>query len=192
MSAVLSLVGLTVAALSPGLGNFATAIALGLLGVDARLRLKVACVFGFFETAMPLLGLALGQQAVLRFGGITTTAGAILLGLTGIYTVISAVRARSNPGRTELHTWGLPQLCLVGAALSIDNLIIGFALGTYHTAIVLVAIIIGTASVALSLLGLELGAHLNARFGQRLSKHSELLAGIVLLAISAGIGLGMI
>ncbi|MGI8312851.1 manganese efflux pump MntP [Saccharopolyspora hattusasensis] len=192
MSAVLSLAGLIVIALSPGLGNFATSIALGLLGVDAQLRLKVACVFGSFETAMPLLGLTLGQQAAMRFGEVTTMAGAILLGLTGLYTVISATRSRSNPGRTDIHTWRLPQLCAVGAALSIDNLIIGFTLGTYHTAIVLAAIIIGTASVALSLLGLELGAHLGARFGERLSKHSELCAGAVLLAISAATGLGMI
>ncbi|MBB5159649.1 manganese efflux pump MntP [Saccharopolyspora phatthalungensis] len=189
---MLSLAGLVVVALSPGLGNFATSIALGLLGVDVRLRLKVACVFGSFETAMPLLGLALGQQAALRFGGVTTAAGAVLLGLTGCYTVVSALRSRSNPGKTEVNTWRLPQLCVIGAALSIDNLVIGFALGTYHTAIVLAAVIIGTASVAMSLLGLELGAHLGSRFGERLCKHSELSAGVVLVAVSVGMGLGMI
>jgi putative Mn2+ efflux pump MntP len=49
------------------------------------------------------------------------------------------------------------QLLVTGIALSIDNLTIGFARGTYHVNLALAAITIGTVSVTLPLTGLELG-----------------------------------
>jgi hypothetical protein len=52
------------------------------------------------------------------------------------------------------------RLLISGFALSIDNLVIGFALGTYQVAILTGAIVIGLVSVALSMIGLELGARL--------------------------------
>jgi|ERR1039458_9563089 hypothetical protein len=60
--------GLILVATALGLPNFAAAIGIGLSGVDARVRLRVAIVFGVFETAMPLLGLFLGRQLAASFG----------------------------------------------------------------------------------------------------------------------------
>ena len=48
-------------------------------GVDNRTRVRVAVVFGLFETAMPLIGLAIGHGAATYLGSATKDAGAALL-----------------------------------------------------------------------------------------------------------------
>jgi len=54
--------GIILVAAALGLSNFAAAIGIGLSGVDGRLRIRVAIIFGFFETVMPLFGLLIGQR----------------------------------------------------------------------------------------------------------------------------------
>jgi putative Mn2+ efflux pump MntP len=77
----------------------------------------------------------------------------------------------------------------VGAlAPSIDNLAVGFALGTYHVSVPLATAVIGTVSVVMSLAGLELGARIGMRAGQR----SELLGGLILIGVGVAIGAGVI
>jgi putative Mn2+ efflux pump MntP len=71
------------------------------------------------------------------------------------------------------------RLLITGAALGIDNLAVGFALGTFHVSLAVAAVIIGAVSVTLSLIGLELGNRIGAKTGER----SELLGGLVLIAV---------
>ena len=68
-------------------------------------------------------------------------------------------------------------------ALSIDNLAVGFALGTYHVSFAIAAIAIGAVSVVMSLSGLELGHRLGTRTGRR----GELLGGLVLIGVGIAI-----
>ncbi len=75
------------------------------------------------------------------------------------------------------------RLLITGVALSIDNLAVGFAMGTYPVSLILAAIIIGVVSVGMSLLGLELGRVLGYTLGQR----GELLGGIVLIIVGIAI-----
>jgi len=74
-------------------------------------------------------------------------------------------------------------LLVTGIALSIDNLAVGFALGTYHVDLAVAALVIGAVSVALSLIGLELGARIGTRTGQR----GELLGGLILIAVGIAV-----
>ena len=53
-------VALLLVAMSLGLSNFAAAVGIGVTGTGARTRLRVGLIFGFFETAMPVLGPAAG------------------------------------------------------------------------------------------------------------------------------------
>jgi manganese efflux pump family protein len=176
-------------AASLGLSNFAAAIGIGVTGLDARTRLRVGVVFGLFETAMPILGLALGQSLARTLGHAAHWIGAALLIATGAYALIQALRndSRSTPPAAvpELQTG---RLLITGLALSIDNLAVGFALGTYHVSFALAAIVIGAVSVAMSLAGLELGDRIGAKMGQ----HGELLGGIVLIAVGAALGAGIL
>jgi putative Mn2+ efflux pump MntP len=77
---------------------------------------------------------------------------------------------------------------VTGAALSIDNLAAGFALGTFHVSLALAAVVIGAISVAMSLIGLELGNRIGARTGER----GELLSGLVLIGVGVAVASGII
>ncbi len=79
-------------------------------------------------------------------------------------------------------------MLVTGAALSIDNLAVGFALGTYRVGVAAAAIVIGAVSVALSLLGLELGSQIGTRVGNR----GEIAGGLVLIGVGIAIAAGVI
>jgi len=103
-------------------------------------------------------------------------AGSVLC-LAGLYAWVTALRT----GKDHEHPTNYPinRLLVLGAALSIDNVAIGFALGSYRVNVLASALIIGSVSVALSLVGLEIGARLGERLGQR----SELVGGAVLILV---------
>ncbi|MGH2892656.1 MAG: manganese efflux pump MntP family protein [Solirubrobacteraceae bacterium] len=167
---------------SVGAGNFAAAIAIGLAGVDRQVRVRIAVVFGLFEAGMPVVGLVVGRSLSGSLGSRAHLVGGGLLILVGLQTGISALRS-DDDAPSALAGAPLPRLILLGAGLSIDNLVVGFALGARNTPLVLSVIVIGAVSVGLSLLGLELGSHLGAEVGLR----SELLGAGVLVAVGAAI-----
>ena len=183
------MLALVLVALSLGLSNFAAAIGIGVAGVDARTRVRVGVVFGIFEAGMPILGLALGHGLASALGHAARWVGAGLLIATGAYGLIQALRAGAAgasgpPGEQQQ----LGRLLVTGIALSIDNLAVGFALGTYHVSLLAAAAVIGTVSVVMSLAGLELGARIGMRAGQR----GELLGGLVVIGVGIAIGTGVI
>ncbi len=173
-------------AASLGLSNLAASIAIGIAGVNRQLRTRVALAFGLFEAGMPIVGLLLGREVAHALGSRAHIIGGALLIATGAFTVVQAIRT-TNASRSAL---ALPagRLLLLAASLSIDNLIVGFALGAYDVPIVLAVITIGVVSVALSLVGLELGE----RLGARVERHSELLAGLVLVCVGIAITSGLL
>jgi manganese efflux pump family protein len=181
---------LLLVAVSLGLSNFAAAVSIGVTGIDARTRLRVGLVFGIFEATMPLVGLLLGHGLAHALGHAAHWIGAGLLIATGGYAVLQAVRAQAQqqhnpPAETSQRTG---RLLVTGFALSIDNLAIGFALGTYHVNIAVAATIIGVVSVTMSLIGLELGGRLGAKTGER----GELVGGFVLIGVGIALATGVI
>jgi putative Mn2+ efflux pump MntP len=91
-----------------------------------------------------------------------------------------------TPGHGTPGHGGLPRLLLSALALSLDNLVVGFALGTYQVAILVGAVIIGAVSVVLSLAGLELGARLGGWAGER----SDQLGGVILISVGVAVAAG--
>jgi putative Mn2+ efflux pump MntP len=183
---VTGIVGLLLVSVSVGLSNFAGAIGIGLSGIDAKTRLRVGIAFGLFEAVMPIIGLLVGQAVAGYFGNVAKyVAGAVLV-LTGAYTIIQGRRAEAE----EEHSTGLrtPHLIITALALSIDNLAVGFALAVYKVQIVVAAITMGVVSVAMSLLGLELGS----RLGARIEAWSEELGGAVLIGVGIAIASGVL
>jgi manganese efflux pump family protein len=80
----------------------------------------------------------------------------------------------------------LGRLLASGLVLSMDNLVVGFALGTYGVSVAGGAILIGSISVAMSLVGLELGGLL----GQWAGRRSEQMSGLILILVGAAIAGG--
>ena len=187
------MVALLLVGASLGLSNFAASVGIGVGGVDARARLRVGIIFGIFETAMPILGLLAGRGLAGTLGRAAHWIGAALLIATGAYALIQAVRSqRSRPDRDPAAGAGAGQptrrLLITGLALSIDNLAVGFALGTYHVGLIAAAVVIGAVSVAMSLIGLELGRYLGERAGDR----GEILGGLVLIGVGLAIAVGLL
>jgi putative Mn2+ efflux pump MntP len=176
---------LLLVAVSVGLSNFGAATAIGVSGVERGLRLRVALIFGIFEAAMPVVGLLIGRSVAHDLGGSAKLVAGGVLCLTGAYAVVSELVG--GPRAAEASGPSTGRLLLLGAALSIDNLAIGFALGTYQVNLVVAALAIGVISVALSLLGLELGS----RLGDRLGRRSELISGAVLIVVGIAIATGL-
>jgi putative Mn2+ efflux pump MntP len=182
------MLALLLVALSLGLSNFAASVGIGVSGIDGRTRLRVGVIFGVFETGMPILGLLLGRSLANALGHAAHWIGAALLIATGAYAIVQALRSRS--GKTPAAPAGqrTGRLLVTGAALSIDNLAVGFALGTFHVDLAVAAVVIGAVSITMSLLGLELGSRLGTRTGDR----GELVGGVVLIGVGVTIAAGVL
>lgn len=181
------LISLLLVSLSVGLSNFAGAIGIGLSGIDARTRIRVGIAFGLFEALMPLVGLLIGQAAAGYIGRHLTSyvAGGVLI-LTGAYTIWQGRRVKQE--HTGAKTLPTQRLIVTALALSIDNLAVGFALGGLGIPIVLAAGTMAVVSVAMSLVGLELGH----RLGRRVEEWSEELGGAVLILVGIAIAAGLL
>jgi putative Mn2+ efflux pump MntP len=186
------------AAVAVGLSNLAASIGIGVTGVTARTRLQVGLVFGVFEAGMPIVGLLIGQRIASDLGQAVRWPGAILLMIVGASGLVRSLResrksAVGTPGESRhpgqppaSRSPRLGRLLVSGFVLSLDNLVVGFALGTYQVAILTGAILIGAVSVTMSLAGLELGGLLGRWAGQR----SEQLSGLILILVGAAIAGG--
>ena len=185
------MLALLLVAISLGLSNFAAPNGIRDSGIDAHTRLRVGVIFGLFETAMPILGLLLGRSLASILGHAAHWIGAALLIITGLYAVLQAIR---SPGSKDARRPTAPdgprtgRLLVTGLALSLDNLAVGFALGTFHVSFLIAAVLIGAVSVAMSLLGLELGGRLSSKAGDR----GELVGGLVLVGVGAAIAAGVL
>ena len=180
------MLALLLVAVSLGMSNFAASIAIGLSGVDARLRLRIAVSFGLFEAGMPILGLLIGRHAASALGSHADLIAGCLVIATGIYSLLNPLHSEQQPPPTASQPIG--RLLITGFALSIDNLVVGFALGAYNVSVPLAAVVIGVVSIAMSLAGLQLGA----RLGERVEHRSALLGGIILIAVGIAIAAGVL
>jgi putative Mn2+ efflux pump MntP len=182
-------------------------------GVTAKTRLQVSLVFGVFESGMPIVGLLIGQRIASDLGQAVRWPGAILLMVVGAFGLVRSLRdsrksatgespqpaavpatpvvpatafAAATPVVPAVPPSRLGRLLISGFVLSLDNLVVGFALGTYQVDILTGAILIGAVSVAMSLAGLELGGLLGRWAGQR----SEQMSGLILILVGAAIAGG--
>ena len=180
------MIALLIVAAAVGLSNFGAAIGIGVSGAGGATRIRVAVVFGAFEAGMPLLGLALGRGLASGLGQLTHWLGAAVLITIGTASLVYAWRGRNRGRGREEGQWRAGRLLVSGLALSLDNLAVGFAIGTYHVNLAVAAVVFGVVSVAMSLVGLELGNTIGAAAGDR----SELIAGALLVAVGAAMAAG--
>ncbi len=185
MHAILSLLLVSV---SVGLSNFAGAIGIGFSGISVRTRIRVGVAFGFFEALMPIIGLLLGQAVAGFFGHYGKYVGGAILILTGLYTILQGRVLQVEEKARMPRSMRIQSLLVTALALSIDNLAVGFALAVYHVQVVVAAVTMGAVSVAMSLVGLELGH----RIGKRAEAWSEEVGGAVLILVGLAIAVGLL
>lgn len=141
--------------------------------------MRIAGTFGFFQTAMPLVGwlcvhtIAEAFQSFQRF--IPWIALALLLYL-GIKMIVEGVREQGEE-KESLHGWGL---LLQGVATSIDALSVGFTISEYSFPFALIeSVIIGVVTFGICVVGLFLGK----KIGTRVSGKATIFGGIILILI---------
>jgi len=175
--------GLLLAAIALGASNGAAAIGIGLGGIDRRTRLRVSIVFGAFEAGMPLIGLVLGREIASVLGGSAQQLGGALVVAVGVHEWFSQ---RGEEARVGSSTGHPARLVVTAFALSIDNLVVGFALGSLHVSFLVAAATIGGVSAALTLVGLEIGT----RLGARLERGSRAIGAVVLILLGVVLAAG--
>src|SRR5580698_10129485 len=176
------MVALLIVDLALGLNNFGAAIAIGVGGVDRRTELKVATVFGLCDVVMPAAGMLIGTRLAGPLGSAARWAGAGILFATAVWGLIEALRGDDDAPRIW-HGW---RLLVSGAALSLDDLAVGLALGTVRYPIVLAVALFGLMSFVMSVIGLKLGGKLGTAAGE----HGEVVGAIVLIGISGAMAMG--
>src|SRR5262249_1893971 len=83
----------------------------------------------------------------------------------------------------EARSRGLVALILVGLAVSVDELAIGFTLGLLGVSIVPVIVLIAIQAFVLSQVGLRIGA----RIAHHLAERAEKMAGIAVAVLATGL-----
>jgi putative Mn2+ efflux pump MntP len=178
----LIMVALLVVAVALGLNNFGAAIAIGVSGVDRRTEIKVATVFGLCDVVMPATGMLIGTGLAGPLGSAARWAGAGILFVTAVWGLIEALRGDDDTPKIW-HGW---RLLVSGAALSLDDLAVGLALGTVRFNIVLAVTLFGAMSFIMSIIGLKLGGKLGTAAGE----HGEVVGAVVLIGISGAMAMG--
>jgi putative Mn2+ efflux pump MntP len=170
-----------------GFNNFATALALGAVGVGKRVR-RILTVFAAFEFTVPLIGLWLGQNASRSVIGASSWLGAVLLMALGLLTVFQSTREARDTKvlAAKITTWR--GLVFLSAGLSIDNLVVGFSLGLRGIPALSLATTIMAFSVTFAWIGLTIGG----RGRRNYEKLTEAMAGILLLALAGAQGTGVL
>jgi putative Mn2+ efflux pump MntP len=72
-----------------GLDTLAVAVVLGIAGFPPHRRLHLSLLFAGFETAMPLIGVALGVPLGKAIGGVANYVAAALIGVLGAYLLLA-------------------------------------------------------------------------------------------------------
>jgi putative Mn2+ efflux pump MntP len=150
--------------------------------VDRRTEIKVATVFGLCDVVMPATGMLIGTGLAGPLGSAARWAGAGILFATAVWGLIEAVRGDDDAPRIW-HGW---RLLVSGAALSLDDLAVGLALGTVRFPILLAVTAFGVMSFVMSIIGLQLGAKLGTVTGER----GEVVAGVMLICLSGVMAAG--
>lgn len=166
-----------------GLDTFGVAAALGIAGLKANERTRVAVVFTIFEMGMPIIGLLIGRIVGGALSNIAEyIAVAALIALGGY--MLWPREEDEDEEKLELlaRARGLAVLGL-GLSISLDELAIGFTFGLLRLPAVLVIVLIGAQAFLVAQLGLRLGARVSETFRE----NAERLAGLVLLLLGLGL-----
>ncbi|GAC1586667.1 MAG: hypothetical protein NVS3B28_10580 [Candidatus Velthaea sp.] len=161
-----------------GIDTFAISIAVGFNGLPA---LRAAFVFTLFEMFMPLIGIVGGAYAGARFEYVAALAGGAILVALGINAFREAAEEGADAARLSFAT--MRSAALAGVAISIDELAVGFPIGTSHLPVAGVIGAIGLQTFAVTIAGIALGRRIGRLVGARAVRISGSLAGTAFIGV---------
>lgn len=170
-----------------GSNNFAVALALGALGQVSKCY-RVMLVFGGFEFFVPLFGIWLGSQIAGAIGFYAIYVGSAMLVGLGILAVTGALREGYDDEILADRATRWSGLLILGASLSLDNLLVGFSLGLGENPPLAVA----GAIAFFSILFTWLGMHIGNEYRRRWEKTAKISTGVLLILLGIATGAGWI
>lgn len=144
--------------------------------------LRTGAIFGLIEGMTPVIGWLAGAAAVHLVSRWDHWIAFVLLVGLGVRMVHAGMR-RADDGHQPGPRQSLPMVMLAAVATSIDALVVGVSLAFVDINIAVAATAIGTATMVMVTLGVLLGCVLGRVVGRR----AEMLGGVVLIIIGAGI-----
>ena len=161
------------------LDTFAVCAALGIGGLSPAERRRISVLFPLLEGTAPLVGLGLGAALGAAVGGAADYLAVAVLAVLGVAMALEGGDEAERAGRiASARGAAIIALALTSA---IDELTIGFAIGLLGLPLVPVLALIVAQSIAVTQLGMRLGA----RVGPRLRAAGGRAAGLALVTIAA-------
>ncbi len=163
---------------------FSVSMVAGLTEPDMKTArmLGIAGTFCGFQILMPMIGWFLVHEAAEHFAAFRPFIpwiALLLLLFIGGKMLLEGLSGRDSE-KPEPVPMGLAMLMLQGIATSIDALSVGFTIADYTASEALTeALVIGIVTFLICEAGVRIGRH----FGTRLSGRSQILGGIILIAI---------
>jgi len=164
-----------------GLDTLGVSFALGVIGLQARHRLRVALLFAGFEAAMPLLGVGLGAPLGRALGGAADLIAAALLLALGAYVLATAAGGSEREKLLTMTRHRFGGAVALGLSVSVDEFAIGFSAGLLRLPLVPLVVAVGAQAFLASQIGLRAGA----RVGDAAGELAERLAAVAMLALGA-------
>lgn len=174
-------------ALAMSTDAFAAAIGKGSALHDPRWReaLRTGLIFGAIEGTTPIVGWLLGSVAADAVSEWDHWIAFGLLAALGIRMMLAGLDGERERGaqlpRRMRHSFWI--LAITGFATSIDAMAVGVGLAFLEVDIVPVAFTIGLTTLAMVALGVMLGRVIGTVAGRK----AEVVGGLILLGIGAGI-----
>jgi putative Mn2+ efflux pump MntP len=172
---------LTVFFIAVGLSMDAMAVAMvsgcAVRKIELRPALRMAFFFGFFQVIMPVIGWLAGlgfKEAISSFDHWLAFSLLLFIGGKMIWEA-----CRPKDCRTRTNMMSLPVLLGMAVATSIDALAVGLSFSLLAVNIIPPVLIIGLVTFSLSFLGIMAGH----KFGSKIAGKTEILGGLILIAI---------
>ncbi len=159
---------------------FAVSLGAGTAGVVSGRRsvFRIFFHFGLFQGGMTVLGWLGGATIEPYIASVDHWIALGLLAFVGLRMVREGL-SRAEEARYKTDPSHGSTLIMLSVATSIDALAVGLSLAMLQVDVVGPALLIGTVSSLLSLVGLQVGKQLGLRFG----KVMELIGGLILIGI---------
>ena len=172
-------------ALAMSTDAFAAAVGKGAVLHRPRLReaLRAGAIFGVIEASTPLAGWALGTVAARHVAAWDHWIAFVLLAVLGARMVAAGLTPCEEEADKVIRRHSFWLLAATGLATSIDAMAMGAGLAILDVEILPTAAAIGLATFLMVTLGVMLGRVL----GRLVGKRAEILGGLLLIGIGAGI-----
>jgi len=174
----LELVTVLLIAVGLAMDAFAVSLCKGLAlkEPNPKQMLIIGLWFGVFQGVMPIIGFLLGTGMYDLIRDYDHWIAFGLLLLIGANMILESFSKDEEKVDADL---GFGTMFFLAVATSIDALAVGITLAMDSSDIVSSSIIIGIVTMAISVIGVRIGAI----FGDKLGKKAELIGGIILICI---------